>query len=41
VAVDNDSNDGTVDYKKSTFPQIHVIEERENLGFAKANNIEI
>ena len=41
VVVDNDSNDGTVEYIRSTFPQIHVIEEKENLGFAKANNVGI
>lgn len=39
IVVDNASNDGTVDYIKSTFPEIHLIESEENLGFGRANNI--
>jgi GT2 family glycosyltransferase len=36
--VDNDSVDGSVEMVKKDFPQIHVIENHENVGFAKANN---
>ena len=36
--VDNASDDGSVDLLKQKFPNVRVIENRENLGFAKANN---
>jgi len=36
--VDNDSVDGSVEMVKKDFPQVHVIENHENVGFAKANN---
>ena len=36
--VDNASDDGSVDLVKQKFPSVAVIENRENLGFAKANN---
>ena len=39
VVVDNDSNDGTVEYIKEHYPEIHLVESKENLGFGKANNI--
>ena len=39
IVVDNASNDGTVDYIKAKFPEIHLIESKENLGFGRANNI--
>ncbi|MFC1584245.1 glycosyltransferase family 2 protein [Fibrobacterota bacterium] len=38
VLVDNHSTDGTVDYVKKQFPQIHTVSNRQNLGFGKANN---
>lgn len=41
VVVDNSSNDGTVDYLKINFPEIHLIESNTNLGFGKANNVGI
>lgn len=41
VLVDNGSEDGSVEYVKKDFPSVKVIEERENLGFAKGNNIGI
>lgn len=41
VLVDNGSEDGSVEYVKKDFPKVTVIEERENLGFAKGNNIGI
>ena len=36
--VDNDSVDGSVDMVRQEFPQTHIIANRENVGFAKANN---
>ncbi len=36
--VDNDSNDGSVEMLKNEFPQVKLIENKDNLGFAKANN---
>ncbi len=36
--VDNNSSDGSVDMIKQDFPQIRLIENRNNFGFAKANN---
>jgi GT2 family glycosyltransferase len=41
VVVDNASTDNTVRYIKENFPEVIVIENNENLGFAKANNIGI
>lgn len=39
IVVDNASNDGTVEYICENFPEIHLIESKENLGFGRANNI--
>ena len=36
--VDNDSVDGSVEMVRRDFPQVHVIENHENVGFARANN---
>lgn len=36
--VDNGSSDDSVDAVKSKFPDVMIIENKENLGFAKANN---
>ncbi len=36
--VDNDSVDGSVDMVRRDFPEVHVIENLENAGFARANN---
>lgn len=41
VVVDNASNDGTVEYIRENFPEMHLIESKENLGFGRANNIGI
>ena len=41
VVVDNASTDGTREYIRHHFPQIALIESKENLGFAKANNMGI
>ena len=39
VVIDNASNDGTVEYIREHFPEIHLIESKENLGFGRANNL--
>lgn len=39
IVVDNASNDGTVEYIREHFPEIHLVESKENLGFGRANNI--
>lgn len=36
--VDNASTDGSVEYARRFFPQVHYIENSENVGFARANN---
>ncbi len=36
--VDNNSSDGSVDMVRSRFPETHVISNKENTGFSKANN---
>ena len=37
ILVDNASEDGSVDYVRQFFPEVQVIAERENLGFAAGN----
>lgn len=39
IVVDNASNDGTVEYIKENYPEIHLVESKENLGFGRANNL--
>lgn len=39
IVIDNASNDGTVEYIRAHFPDIHLIESKENLGFGRANNL--
>lgn len=39
--VDNHSKDGSVEYLRSRFSNINIIESNHNLGFARANNIAI
>jgi len=39
VAVDNASNDGTAEYIREHYPEIILIENKENLGFGRANNM--
>ena len=39
IVVDNASKDATGDMMRADFPEVHFIENNENLGFAKANNI--
>lgn len=41
IVIDNGSTDNSVKYIKGKYPEIHLIENKENLGFAKANNIGI
>ena len=38
LVVDNNSSDGSVDMVKTRFPDTHIIENKANYGFAKANN---
>jgi len=38
IVVDNNSNDGTIEFIKENFPSIYIIQNNENTGFAKANN---
>lgn len=39
IVVDNKSSDGSVAYIKHKWPQVTIIENSENVGFAAANNI--
>ncbi|MEM4230750.1 MAG: glycosyltransferase family 2 protein [Candidatus Pacearchaeota archaeon] len=39
IFVDNNSNDGSVEYMKKNFPKTKIIVNKENLGFAEGNNI--
>lgn len=39
--VDNASSDGSVDYLRSLHPEVHFIENKDNVGFARANNMAI
>jgi len=36
--VDNNSIDGSVEMVKAKFPKVHLIENKENVGFSRANN---
>ena len=36
--VDNVSSDGSIPYLKERYPQVHFIQNSENVGFARANN---
>jgi hypothetical protein len=38
IVVDNHSSDGSPEMVKKDFPQVKLIQNKENLGFAKANN---
>ena len=38
LVVDNASHDGTVEMVRAEFPNVHVIENSQNLGFTQANN---
>ena len=36
--IDNASSDDSIDYARRFFPNVHYVENRENVGFARANN---
>ncbi len=38
IVVDNNSIDGSVKMLKDRFPQVQIIENKDNLGFSRANN---
>ena len=38
IVVDNNSGDGSIEMVRENFPQVKIIANQENLGFAKANN---
>jgi len=38
LVIDNNSQDGTVDYLRQNFPQVTVFQNHKNLGFAAAHN---
>lgn len=39
IVVDNASDDGTVEFIRENYPEIILIESKENLGFGKGNNL--
>lgn len=39
IVVDNNSEDGSCDMVKTLFPNVNLIENKENHGFSKGNNI--
>jgi len=41
IVVDNGSTDNSVKAIRSQFPNVHIIETKENLGFAEGNNVGI
>jgi len=41
IVVDNASTDGSCEMVKERFPKVHLISNKENVGFAKANNMAI
>jgi GT2 family glycosyltransferase len=41
ICVDNGSGDGSVEAVRGEFPEVEVIENRRNLGFAAGNNVGI
>lgn len=38
IVVDNNSTDGSVEFLKKTYPKVKLVENQQNLGYAKANN---
>ena len=41
IVVDNDSQDDSVGFNRQLYPQVRFIENKENMGFARANNVAI
>lgn len=41
IVIDNKSTDGTVDFIKTNFSEVVLLEQTTNLGFGKANNLGI
>jgi GT2 family glycosyltransferase len=41
IVIDNGSSDGSVEIIENQFPQVKLLKNNDNLGFAKANNIGI
>ncbi len=41
IVVDNSSTDGTIEFIKTNFQDVILLQQNENLGFGKANNIGI
>ena len=41
IVVDNDSQDDSISYARELYPQVTFIENKENVGFARANNMAI
>jgi GT2 family glycosyltransferase len=41
IAVDNNSNDGTVNFINTNYPEVTLLQQTKNLGFGNANNIGI
>lgn len=41
IVVDNASTDATVDYLNSNFSELTILQQKENLGFGKGNNLGI
>jgi GT2 family glycosyltransferase len=39
IAIDNGSTDNSIEFIQRNYPQVTLIIQKENLGFAKANNI--
>jgi len=41
VFIDNGSEDGSIDFVKDNFPEVRIIDNKKNLGYAHAHNIGI
>lgn len=39
IVIDNASDDGSIELVKKNFPEVNLIESKQNLGFSKANNL--
>jgi len=39
IVVDNNSNDGTIEFIKENYPDVNVVANKENLGYSRAVNI--